>query len=379
MGLFVAALGLVVLADIANAGRLQVQGTHFVKDGKRVFLSGGNQAWIAYGHDFGDNNYEYRKVDFEKYLKLVSENGGNSIRVWIHVEGVVSPHFDNNGYVTGLDERGTFIAEFKEYLHRAQHYNILIFPCLWNGAKKQEHKHLAELILDTSKLQSYIDKALIPWVQAVKDEPALGGWDIMNEFEGEIIPNSHSNEPCFDTTFLLNSGAGWAGGTYSAHELLRFINWQADAIMRADPGALVTAGSWNARDNTDRLNTHNLYSDNCLRKAGGRWNGILNFFSSHSYAWGGHYDEFSPFRHNFSEYGLSKPFVIAEFNQVSGEGMDITEQFQWAYDKGYSGAWTWHLHADGSNTDSTANQLRGLKYMKDKNDQSKGGLVAFTV
>ncbi|ESO92793.1 hypothetical protein LOTGIDRAFT_216450 [Lottia gigantea] len=379
MRLLLAAFCLVLCSHQVYMGRLKIQGTNFVKDGKRVFLSGGNQAWIAYGYDFGDHNYEYRKADFEKYLKLVHDNGGNSIRVWIHVEGVISPHFDSNGYVTGLDKVGTFIAEFKEYLAKAQSYNILIFPCLWNGAVKQNHEHLHGLIVDNAKLQSYIDKALIPWVKAVKDEPALGGWDIMNEFEGEIKPGLHSNEPCFDTVFLQNSGAGWAGATYSAQQFLRFINWQTDAIRRTDPEALVTAGSWNARDNTDKMNTHNLYSDKCLIKAGGRKHGTLNFFSSHSYAWQGKYDEFAPFKHKASDYGFNRPFVIAEFNQVSGAGMDITEQFAWAYNQGYGGAWTWHLHADGSNTDSTANQLRGMKSVRNKNDQSKGGLVAFKV
>ena len=70
-------------------------------------------------------------------------------------------------------------------------------------------------------MQSYVENALIPWVNGVKDHPALGGWDIINEFEGFIIPGRQNNEPCFDTTFLQNSGAGWAGATYTAQQLLK--------------------------------------------------------------------------------------------------------------------------------------------------------------
>ena len=82
-------------------------------------------------------------------------------------------------------------------------------------------RRLQGLITDTSKLQSYIDKALIPWVRAVKDHPALGGWDIINEMEGFIKTGQHDSEPCFDTTFLTGSGAGWAGASYTAQQLLR--------------------------------------------------------------------------------------------------------------------------------------------------------------
>ena len=78
------------------------------------------------------------------------------------------------------------------------------------------------LITDTSKLQSYVDRALVPWVRAVKDHPALGGWDIINEMEGFIQPGHHDSEPCFDTTFLAGSGAGWTGATYTARQLLRW-------------------------------------------------------------------------------------------------------------------------------------------------------------
>ncbi|KAK6195091.1 hypothetical protein SNE40_000589 [Patella caerulea] len=352
-----------------------------MKDGKRVFLSGVNQAWIAYGYDFGDKQYYSRKSQFEHYLKLVHDNGGNSVRVWVHIEGATSPHFDGNGYVTGLDKTGSFINEFKEYLKAAHKYNILIFPCLWNGAQNHQdvHYRLDGLIRDTNKLSSYINKALIPFVNAVKNDPALGGWDIMNEFEGEIISGQHNADSCFDTSILKAGGAGWAGAMYSAQILLRFVNWQADAIRRADPHALVTAGSWNARDNTDKLNTHNLYSDHCLRKAGGKQEGILTFFSTHTYSWQGKYDQYAPFKHRASDYGLGKPFVIAEFNQVKGAGMDITAQFNYAYNNGYAGAWSWHIKADGSDTDSTDNQLRGLRSLRGKTDQSKGGVVNFSL
>ena len=92
---------------------------------------------------------------------------------------------------------------------------------------------LQGLIRDTDKLQSYIDHALIPWVEAVKDHPALGGWDVINELEGVIIPGERSDEPCFDTQFLSWSTAGFAEELYRAEELLRFVHLLLGGLLIA--------------------------------------------------------------------------------------------------------------------------------------------------
>ncbi|XP_046582032.1 mannan endo-1,4-beta-mannosidase-like isoform X1 [Haliotis rubra] len=357
-----------------NGGRLKIQGTHFEKDGQRVFLSGVNLAWIAYGYDFGDGQYQKRRARFENYLKLVSDNGGNSIRVWVHIEGATSPHFDSNGNVLSLDQKGTFLSDMHEFLESARKYNVLVFFCLWNAAVKQNHANMDGLIKDMTKLQSYLDNALIPWVKAVKDEPAMGGWDIINEMEGEMKKNMASTDPCYDTTILAHKGTGWAGQLYSPQEFQRFINRQIAAIKSADPEALVTVGS--GSDMSNKLGSQNYYSDTCLIKSGGQRMGTLSFYSVHSYDWQGKFPSDSPFLHSASEYGADRPIIIGEFSQVKGAGMKIEDMFQWAYDKGYAGAWSWQALATGGGSDTIDTQTKALLYMRNKDDQSKGGLVA---
>ncbi|KAK7104066.1 mannan endo-1,4-beta-mannosidase-like isoform X2 [Littorina saxatilis] len=359
---------------LSAGGYLTRSGKHFVHNGKKVFLSGANTAWVSYGYDFGNHQYQQRRNRYLYLMDKVKNAGGNSMRTWVHIEGATSPKFDHNGYVTGLDSDGSFISDFKRYLDDAKARNILIFPCLWNGAQVKHPAPLGGLIYDTHKLQSYIDKALIPWVKAVKDHPALGGWDIINEFEGFIKPGEHNSEPCFDTTPLTKAGAGWAGHLYPAQPILRFINWQADAIRRVDPNALVTAGSSSQVSQSDQWGDRNYYSDHCLIKAGGKQHGTLTFYSTHTYSWNHQFQSDATFKHNADDYKLDKPLVIAEFNSIKGAGMSIQSQFQFAYNHNYAGAWSWHANADGSDTDGTDHQMQGIAALRGKN--GAGGEVA---
>jgi len=117
----------------------------------------------------------------------------------------------------------------------------------------------------------------------------------MNEPEGSVRIEGNPN-PCFDTNNLAGSGAGWAGSAIPMERFLRFINWQSSAIHSEDPKALVTVGSWSELPQTDSFGYRNYYKDNCLRDAGGRQNGIIDFYQIHSYSHGGAWNQNSPFK-----------------------------------------------------------------------------------
>ncbi|KAK3093082.1 hypothetical protein FSP39_010853, partial [Pinctada imbricata] len=336
--------------------RLGINGTHFTFGGQRVFLSGVNKAWESYAYDFGQQQYQYRRQAYQKFFQETAQAGGNSVRIWIHMEGETSPQFDSSGHVIGTDANGTLINDLRTMIQDAKQQNILVFLCLWNAAVKQSfHKRLDGLIKDTNKLQSYINNALVPMVQALKNETALGGWDIINEPAGEMMSDVQSSDPCQDTTFLKNSGAGWAGSLYKAVEFQRFynflfVNWQADAIKRSDPAALVTVGTWSGRPVLEKFGWKNIYKDICLVKAGNKPN------------------------HDFSELGLDKPVVIGEFRESDGGGMTINQLYDHAYFKGYTGAWGWS-QMDGN----MQNLMQGMTHVRNYNDSSKGGVVKITL
>lgn len=87
-------------------------------------------------------------------------------------------------------------------------------------------------------------------VQALSTKRALGSWEIMNEPEGSVLIAPDPN-PCFSTTILTGTGAGWTGEGIPMFRFLRFINRQAAAIKRTDTKALVSTGSWSELSRTD--------------------------------------------------------------------------------------------------------------------------------
>ena len=95
---------------------LKVDNLEFTFAGKDVFLSGANQAWINYGYDFGNDQSQSERCGLQDYINAVSDAGGNSIRMWVFVEGESIPAFDDDGYVTGTDSKDSLISDLKTYI-----------------------------------------------------------------------------------------------------------------------------------------------------------------------------------------------------------------------------------------------------------------------
>jgi hypothetical protein len=312
-------------------------------NGKLIFLSGANAAWINYAKDIGNPDAPFDKASFTRMFKVVSDNGGNSLRFWIHINGASTPEFKGHS-VVGPGVRA--LEDLKSLCDLAYEYKVGLILCLWSFDMQRikewpipdEHLARNKYILTTDKgLDSYLQKALIPMVVSLKEHPGIIAWEIFNEPEG-----------------MTEIGDWDVTQHVTQHDVQKFTNRCAGAIRRADPSCKITNGAWSLIAGSDQDGNTNYYTDERLIAAGGDELGILDFYSVHYYDW----DKNSPFLKPYSHWKWDKPTVIAEFHphcNNCGEGSN----FDNLYKNGYAGALAW------SYTDHEKGHMKAmLKEMK---------------
>ncbi|XP_069195560.1 mannan endo-1,4-beta-mannosidase [Procambarus clarkii] len=363
---------LLALLGSTSANRLATSGSDLTYGGQKVFLNGVNIAWNNYGYDFGNGGYD---GTLETWVREIGGAGGNSIRVWVHVEGYSTPAFDSDGYVTSCDTSGQFEGDVLKLLNAGQQNGVLVTLVLWNGAYLT-NQNAINLIWDDSKLESYISNCLNSLMNTIKGHPALAAIEAVNEPEGSVQVASDGNW-CYDTTTIGQSGAGWTGKNIPMQRFLKFIGRQNQAVRSIDSATLVTIGSWGQFAQNDAYsNSHNHYTDSCLNGAAGGSNAQLSFYQMHTYDWGGSWSPDAPFTVSASNYNLDKPIVIGEFASVCAAGTSLPDLYEYAYTHGYTGAWTWHYVATGDCSDSRDAQRQALGHLSGRTDH---GTVDFTV
>lgn len=73
-------------------------------------------------------------------IKLIGDSGGNSVRVWVHVEGDNNPQFNDDGYVLGTDGSDTLVSDLRKLADVCQANGVFLIPVLWNGALMRNQK-----------------------------------------------------------------------------------------------------------------------------------------------------------------------------------------------------------------------------------------------
>lgn len=334
-------------------------------------MSGANIAWINFAADIGPGNTNF--TGFATFFDSVKANGGNTMRLWLHTNGAVTPAFGADGKVTGPGTNT--ISDLKKILDLAWERRIGLLLSIWSfnmtetqfGAAQATRNRM--LLTDSSTRASYFQNCLLPIVDSLKGHPGIFAWEVFNEAEG------------------MTNEFGWSGNLpVPMKDIQIFVNQAAGIIHRTDPFAKVTTGTLsfgqlsdlapaaetipfserlaNISDeekvvietefaerygfhqpverifaSTGITASYNFYTDARLIALGGDPDGMLDFYEVHYYAWQGRNG--SPFHHPFQHWGLTKPLIIGEFFAEPTYGIPTENLYRILIDSGYAGAYTW--------------------------------------
>ncbi len=301
---------------------VSAQNNRITYNGQDLFLNGTNLAWIDFARDIGSEDVDFKH--FGVVFKEIHDYGANSVRLWLHTNGVLTPAFDSDT-VAGPGEGA--IADLVQILDSAYKYDVGLVLCLWSF--DMLHENLGEPYLSRNRkileeenaLNSYIEYALKPMVDSTKDHPGIIAWEVFNEPEG-MIPD-----------------AFWGGWSHIGHvtrqDVQRVVNRVAGAIHRINPDLQVTNGTHNLHSLSDR-GDHNFYSDSALFNAGGDADGYLDFYEVH------YYSDFplNPFEYHYEYWNLDKPLLIGEM-YPGCEDCGAFSNYETLIDSGYAGAMGW--------------------------------------
>jgi hypothetical protein len=306
--------------------------------GQSIWALGVNYAWSnpsGFGYDFSDANWKENWGKIQTDIDMMQSRGVTTLRWWVFAGLDQAPLWsgtDRGSTVTGLPDNWTsHMVAAADYAHSR---GIKIYWCLTSfdlalSYNSQTHDD----IIDNAKVQaSYLEYAVKPIVNALKSNPGVMGWDMINEPEW-IIRAEDGGDPKSD-----------ARRVFSLQQVRSFVANNVSTIHSLGAVQPVSVGSASAKWNGKQFTF---------------WTGLgLDFYDIHWYDWYTPY--FDPSVTEASVLGLDKPVLIGEVmsdpsNQYSGatSPRNHLALAEGVFKHGYAGYMPWAWTDSNHNTSGT--------------------------
>lgn len=293
-------------------------------DGKLLYPVGVNYAWYNWSYEFSDNNWTSNYSRIKSDIDAMAAKGIHSLRWWIFPDLAYGPIWSgaNEGSLcTGLPDK--WVEHMKETCDYALSKNIKIYWTItsFDCARADDSVDHDDIIDNPTVLQSFLDNAMKPILQALGDHKGVMGWDIINEPEW-IVNKEDNGEP------------NGKGESFALSAMRNYIKTTC-AYIHQYAKQPVSFGSANMK---------------WLGAQYDLWDGLgLDFYDFHWYDWATPY--FNPVTTPASSLNLDKPVIIGEMmpnSKGSSLGMTHKQVMDAIYKNGYAGylLWAWNDSAN---------------------------------
>jgi hypothetical protein len=300
-------------------------------DVKDTFKPAANIPFWRYRQDFGDvdalDKNGVRKLAWtgvgvsrtrgavDQAFGRLKESGVKVVVWFLFADGAAAPDFDQEGFVTGLDQ--SFVNDYKAAVELAEKNDISIIWVLidhkWmepkaigsNSAVLNGH---ADIIENPQKRQTFFEKALKPLLLMYPDHKHIAGWVVINEPEVAL-----------------------ENGYVSEEKLTGFIREAAQIIRENTRLQPVSIGHLDLESLLKHHQDHNVIE--------------LDFYVFHHYK--AHLPPSVAHIRTLMRNETNKPIYIGEFslNEPSKPRpvSDLRHFVSWSRMLGYAGIWPWAL------------------------------------
>ncbi len=293
---------------------------------------GANLPWIGYGQDFGASAWQprgglarpERRERLRRALLDLAASGASLVRWWLLGDGRAGLREDGEGRIHGLDDR--FFADVDAAVEALREAGLraefVLTDFLWLDAPRRvegarlggRRKH----VRDPALRARLLERVFAPIAERYGREPAIAGWDLMNEPEWAT----------------LAVGTLDPGRSVSRRQMREYLADLA-SVFRARATQPLTVGLASAR-------WLSLVEGLGLDEAQVHWYETL--------------DSVSTLARPVERLGLGRPVVLGEF-PTRGASLPPATILRIAREAGYSAALAWSALAEDRATDRQACHL----------------------